>query len=128
MFCSEPNIIIFIKSGQKVRLHTPCMVNAISHDKLSRGASHLDFSIPCFKLVVTHITKIIEVKRNLTQFIGMKFNHNLISIVISSCTSGIKKPFQLTMLNVMGTLSDLFYVSMEIYHGKFTLGNVSHMH
>ena len=74
----------------------------------------------------SHVTKITKVKRNLMQFIGGKFNHNIISIVIGSCTLGIQTPFQLTMLNVMGTSSDLFYVSIEVYHGKFTLGNVGH--
>ena len=76
----------------------------------------------------SHLTKITEVKRNLTQFIGGKFNHNFISIVIGSWTSGIKTPFQLTTLNVMGASPDLFDVSMEICHGKFTLGNVGHTH
>ena len=57
----------------------------------------------------SHVTKITEVKRNLTQFIGGKFNHNFISIVIGSYTSGI---------NVVGSSSDLFDVSMEIYLGK----------
>ena len=76
----------------------------------------------------SHVTMITEAKRNLTQFIGGKFNHNLFSIVIGSCTLGIKTPFHLTTLNVMGASSDLFDVSMEIYHGKFTLGNVGHTH
>ena len=76
----------------------------------------------------SHVTKITEVKRNLTHFIGGKFNHNFISIVIGSCTSAIKTPFQLTTLNVMVASSDLFQVSMEIYHEKFTLGNVGHAH
>ena len=77
----------------------------------------------------SHVTKITKIKRNLTQFIGGKLNHNFVSMVIGSCTSGIKTPrFQLTTLNVMGTSSDLFYVSVEIYHWKFTLGNVGHLH
>ena len=44
----------------------------------------------------SHVAKSTEVKRNHSQFIGGKFNHNFISIVIGSCTSGIKTPFQLT--------------------------------
>ena len=66
----------------------------------------------------SHVTKITKVKRNIMQFIGGKFNHcdNFISIVIGSCTLGIKTPFQLTTLNVMGAPSDLFDV---FYHGKF---------
>ena len=35
-------------------------------------------------------------------------------IVIGSCTLGIQTPLQLTMLNVMGALCDLFDVSMDI--------------
>lgn len=59
----------------------------------------------------SHVTKITaEVKRNLTQFIGGKFNHNM------SCTLGINTPFQLTTLNAMGVSSNLFDASMEIYH------------
>ena len=76
----------------------------------------------------SNITKITEAKKNLTQYIGGKFNHNFISIVIGSCASGIKILLQLTTLNVMGALSDLFYISMEICHRKFTLGNVGHTH
>ena len=48
------------------------------------------------------------------------------SIVIGSCVMGSKTPLQLTMLNVMGTLCDLFYVSMDIYHSKFNEGNLGH--
>ena len=78
---------------------------------------------------LSHITKITEVKRNLIKFIGGKFNHNFISIAVGSCTSGIKTPFQLTTLNVMGVSSDLFYVSMEIYHEKLVnLKDVGHTH
>ena len=36
------------------------------------------------------------------------------SILIGSFTSGIKTPFQLTTLNVMGASCDLFDVSMDI--------------
>ena len=43
-------------------------------------------------------------------------------------TLGIKTPLQLTMLNVMGASCDLFEVSMDIYHNKFTSGNVSLKH
>ena len=78
--------------------------------------------------VWSRVAKISEVKINLTQFIGGRFNHNIISTVIGSCTSGIETPFQLTTLNVMGASFDLFDVSMEIYNGKFTLGNVGHTH
>ena len=66
----------------------------------------------------SHVMKITEIKRNVTHFIGVKSNHNFISIMIGSCTSGIKTPFKLTTLNVMGASSDLFDVSMEIYHDK----------
>ena len=76
----------------------------------------------------SHVTKITEVKRNLTQFMGGKFNHSFISIVIGSCTSGVKTLFHLTTLNVMDASSDLFDISMEIHHGKFTFGNVGHTH
>ena len=44
--------------------------------------------------------------------------------MIGSCTLGIKTLFQLTTLNVMCTSCDFFDVSMDIYHGKFTSGNV----
>ena len=40
------------------------------------------------------------------------------STLIGSFTSGIKTPFQLTTLNVMGALCDLFDVSMDIYTGN----------
>ena len=51
------------------------------------------------------------------------------SIVIGSCTLGIKPPLQLPTLNVIGALCDiLFYVSMEIYHRKFTSRIVNHSH
>ena len=43
-----------------------------------------------------------------------------------NCLLYIKTPFQLTTLHVMGALSDLFDVSMDIPHGKFTSGNVGH--
>jgi len=36
------------------------------------------------------------------------------STLIGSFTSGIKTPFQLTTLNVMGASCDLFDVSMDI--------------
>lgn len=50
------------------------------------------------------------------------------SIVIGSYTSDIKTPSQLTTLNIMGALSDLCEISMEICHGKFTKGNLGHTH
>ena len=62
----------------------------------------------------SHVTKIIEVKRNLTQFIGGKFNHNIISIVIGSCTSGIKTP------NLPWALCLIFLT----YQWKFTTGKL----
>ena len=79
----------------------------------------------------SHVTKITEVKGNATQFIGGKFPSRLLcSVVIGFCASGIKAPFQteITTSNVMVALSGLFDVSMEIYHGKFTLRNVGHTH
>ena len=48
--------------------------------------------------------------------------------MIGSCTLGIKTPLQLKMLNVTGASCDLFFVVMDIYHGKFTSGNVGHPH
>ena len=48
---------------------------------------------------------------------------------MGSCTLGFKTPLQLnTKLNVMGASCDLCDVSMYIYHGKFTSGNVGHTH
>ena len=47
-------------------------------------------------------------------------------IVIGPCTLGIKTPLQLTTLNVMGASIDLFDVTMDLQHGKFTSGNVGH--
>ena len=44
----------------------------------------------------------------------------------SKCETG-EQALQLSKLNVMGGYSDLFNVTMEIYHEKFTLGNVCHM-
>ena len=61
----------------------------------------------------SHVTNITEVKRNLTQFIGGKFNHNFDSIVIGTCTSGIKTLFQITTFNFMGASFDVLDVSME---------------
>ena len=43
----------------------------------------------------SQVAKITEVVRNVAHIIGGKFNHNFISIVIGSCTSDIKTPFQL---------------------------------
>lgn len=51
----------------------------------------------------SHVTKITEVKRNVTHFTGWKFNHNFISIVIGSSSSDIKTHLQLHKLNVMFT-------------------------
>ena len=50
------------------------------------------------------------------------------SIVTGSHTLAIKTPLQFTTLNVMGASCDLFYVSMDIYHGKFTSGKCGHTH
>ena len=49
-------------------------------------------------------------------------------IVICSYTLNIKTPVQLTTLNVRGATCDLFYLSMGIYHGKFTFGNIAYTH
>ena len=48
------------------------------------------------------------------------------SIVTGSCILGIKTPLQFTALNFMGAPCDLFDVSMDIWHGKFTSGNAGH--
>ena len=48
------------------------------------------------------------------------------SIVIGSCTWA--SPLQLIPLNVISPSCDLFDVFMDIYHGKFTSGNVGHNH
>ena len=44
------------------------------------------------------------------------------SILVGFCSPGIKTPFQLTTFDVMGASSDLFYVSMDIKHGRINLG------
>ena len=79
---------------------THTMVNGIFHGKLCRGASHLAWVLVYRVNQRSHVTEITNVERNLTQFIGGKFNHNFISIEIGSCTSVIKTPFQLTTLSV----------------------------
>ena len=48
--------------------------------------------------------------------------------MICSHTLNIKTPLQLTTLNVKGTTCDLFSLSMGIYHGKFSFGNMAHTH
>ena len=49
-------------------------------------------------------------------------------IVICSYTLNVKTPVQLTTLNVKCATCDLFYLSMGIYHGKFSFGNIAHTH
>jgi len=49
-------------------------------------------------------------KTMFTLRLGVDFK---LSIVIGSCTLGIKTPLELTTLNVMGALCDLFEVSMD---------------
>ena len=70
----------------------------------------------------SHVTKITEIKRNLTQFICRKFNHNFIIIVIGCCILGLKTPFQLTTLNVMGASWSFWrihgYLTRKSYLGK----------
>ena len=104
---------------------THTMANAISHCKLSRSASHLGFRIP-WKISGHSLQRYLyrcNKKMSRNSLAG-----NLIRIVIGSCTSCIKTPFQLTTWNVMSASSDFFDVSVEIYHGNFTLGNVGHTH
>jgi len=50
-------------------------------------------------------------KTMFTLQLGVDFK---LSIVIGSCTLGIKTPLELTTLNVMGALCDLFEVSVDI--------------
>ena len=48
--------------------------------------------------------------------------------MICSYTLNIKTPVQLTTLNVKGSTCDFFSLSIGIYHGKFSFGNIAHTH